>query len=181
MTSDSTQQPLKKNKKNHLLFKTHFKAAFLWPSGCLINMLFNTSLILYANFLHQCKTTSHTVKNQPKRKNLLRHPTHKPRREWDATIHCCKSWFSPNRQNKMKAKNRADASTLVITKHLTCPPMPLCNLHSQQNREKWLPTGRLKSFENNPRPWGQLEVAAKWEGQVLNWLQNSTRGWTERW
>lgn len=31
----------------------------------------------------------------------------------------------------MKAKNRADVSTLVITEHLTCPPMPLCNLHSQ--------------------------------------------------
>lgn len=68
MTSDSTQQPLKK-----IIFclKHIFNAAFLWPSGCLINMLFNTSLILYANFLQQCETTSHAVKNQPPKKNFF--------------------------------------------------------------------------------------------------------------
>lgn len=44
--------------------------------------------------------------------------------------------FSANRENKIKAKNRADVSTLLITEHLTCPPMPLYNLHLQQNRGK---------------------------------------------
>lgn len=170
-------------KKILFCLKCIYKAAFLWPSGCLINMLFNTSLILYANFLHQCKTTSHTVKNQPKRKKNPSSPySQTQKRMWCNNSLLQKLILRKKREvSDQRKPNRADVSTLLITEHLTCPPMPLYNLHSQQNREMWLPTERLKSFENNSRPWGQLEVAAQWGGPVLNWLQNRTRGWTQRW